>query len=174
MRAWLAALVPSEASLLAQRAAEAAAGGDAPLATQLFEEALARDPDQADAVVFLAADAVTRGDRDGARRWLQRLSPEGRERHRAEVGRLEFAVEAPPFLDVLPEDTAGRYGQGLARAAAGRYEEALAVFLSIVKTDRAYGDDAARRAMLRVFDVVGARSPLADEWRGRLGMELYK
>ncbi|MFN7146322.1 MAG: tetratricopeptide repeat protein, partial [Myxococcota bacterium] len=97
-----------------------------------------------------------------------------------ELGLLAFAVEAPPLAEArashaaAPEDPGAAYAYANALAAEERWEEALDLFLFLVKKHRAWGDDAGRKAMLRVFDVVGIRSPLADTWRRRLSMELYK
>ncbi|MFZ5476513.1 MAG: thioredoxin [Myxococcota bacterium] len=176
VRAWLEGLVPKESTLLARKAAAALEHGDRDSAARLFEAALAKDPDEPDARLWAARVAIERGDKNAARAQIAGLRPRDRDARAGEVGRLELALEAPP-LDpsaAASPDPAARYGQGLALAAAGRYEEALELFLGLVRADRAWGDDAGRRAMLRVFDVVGTRSPLADEWRKRLSMELYK
>jgi putative thioredoxin len=66
------------------------------------------------------------------------------------------------------------YRRACALAAAGQFSDALAAFLRLVETDREWNEGAARKAMLQVFDLVGPRSPLAEEFRSKLAMALYR
>jgi len=45
--------------------------------------------------------------------------------------------------------------------------------LALVELDKHYDDDAARRAMLAIFSLVGDRSDLAEEFRSKLARVLY-
>jgi putative thioredoxin len=173
VREWLETVMPSPATQLAEEAAARLAAGDVQAAAARYAEALALDPGQPDALLFSARDALERHDADGAKAAVARIRPRDRLSLAAELGRLEFAIDAAtPPSDGSP--AAEQYAEGCARAAAGDWEAALEQFLAMVKEDRAWGDDAGRKAMLRVFDVVGQRSPIADAWRRRLSMELYK
>jgi len=53
------------------------------------------------------------------------------------------------------------------------YEEALKLFLEIVKKDRKYKDDGARKAMISIFNLLGESHPLTKEYRKKLSMVLY-
>ncbi len=180
LRAWLGGLAPSKTERARKDAAAAEARGELAVAERLYAELLAADPTQPDALLFHARRALAGGDRAAAAATLARIREEDRGARAAELGALAFAVEAAPLADAeaaraaAPEDPAAIHALGLAYAAAGRWEDALDLFLLLVKRHRAWGDDAGRKAMLRVFDVVGIRSPLADTWRRRLSMELYK
>jgi putative thioredoxin len=166
VRAWLARFVPDRAALLAAK-------GE-------FEAALAEDPAQPDALLALAARAVAEGDADRARALAARIRPADRSRHAPALARLQFALEAPPLAEARaafsadPGDPAARHSVGLALAASGAWPDALDAFLSLVRTDRSWGQDAGRKSMLAVFDALGPRHPLVDDYRRRLSMELYK
>lgn len=56
---------------------------------------------------------------------------------------------------------------------AQQYEEALTLFLEIVERDRKYRDDAARKATLVIFELLGNDHPLTSEYRKKLMLVLY-
>jgi putative thioredoxin len=72
-----------------------------------------------------------------------------------------------------PLDHHARYALAHRLAADGEWELALAHLLEIVRKDRKFRDDGARKTMLRIFDAVGPRSATADHWRDRLASVLY-
>ena len=76
-------------------------------------------------------------------------------------------------LERNPQDLAARMSLASCLAAAGRFREALEEFLAVVARDKHYREDSARKAMLAVFSLVGERSDLAEEFRGRLARTLY-
>lgn len=180
IRTWLGTLAPSKAEIAVRDALAAVERGDPDGARARFDAVLAEDPRQPDALLFRARDALARGDRPAAQAALATIREEDRPSRAHELGRLAFAVEAPPLGEAeaahaaAPDDPGAIYAHANALAAAERWEEALDLFLLLVRKHRPWGDDAGRKAMLRVFDVVGIRAPLADTWRRRLSMELYK
>lgn len=54
-----------------------------------------------------------------------------------------------------------------------KHGEALALFLEILKKDRKYRDDGARKAMITIFNILGAANPLVLEYRQKLSMALH-
>ncbi len=57
--------------------------------------------------------------------------------------------------------------------ADGDYESGLEGLLEVMRKDRGYGDDAARKTLLRVFDALGAEHPLTVTYRRKLFTLLY-
>ncbi len=83
------------------------------------------------------------------------------------LAELEAAVTRNPDDLEAGFQLAGRY------AAAQRYREALDAYVSLLRKDRRFKDDAPRKMMLQIFEVVGARSPLAEEYREKLAGVIY-
>ena len=74
--------------------------------------------------------------------------------------------------EVMSELDAIYNGAGQA-ALAQDYKAAFEGFLSLVERDRAYQQDAGRRGMLALFDLLGNDHPLVTPYRKKLMMLLY-
>ncbi|MCB9686697.1 MAG: tetratricopeptide repeat protein [Alphaproteobacteria bacterium] len=179
VREWLDGLLPSAADLAAKEGQEALAAGDRGTAVAAFERAIALQGDHAEALLSLAE--IT-DDADRARELVRRLHPRLTPEHAARRSRLLLTLDAggvdeaqlAATLAERPDDLDARWELAHALATHERHDEALGHLLEIVRRDRKYRDDGARKAMLGIFDVIGARSELADTWRSRLAEELYK
>jgi Thioredoxin domain-containing protein len=60
------------------------------------------------------------------------------------------------------------FAQASCYAVEENYEEALKLFLEIVKKDRNYKNDGARKAMVSIFTLLGESNPLTKEYRKNL------
>jgi putative thioredoxin len=96
--------------------------------------------------------------------------------------RLEFVRLANAHPDVValraaleanPADAAARHALGAHFAVAGDYATALGEWLELMRRDRTYGDEAARRSLLQVFDVLGEQDPLVAQYRRRMASLLH-
>jgi putative thioredoxin len=179
VRAFLQKLVPSEADELADAAVRQAYAGDTAGAEATFRRALEIDPTHRSANVSLARLLVARGEQDEASRLLENLpgDPEAT-RLRAEIT-LQSAAQDVDIeslrerLERDPADADALYNLGMALAASGDYEEALERLLEVVRRDRAYKDDAGRKAMLEIFALLGDDHPLTRDFRRQLGYVLF-
>jgi len=71
-----------------------------------------------------------------------------------------------------PKDSEARYQLSARYAAEGRYEEAMQQLLEIVKRDRGYNDDAGRKGLLRMFELLGNQGELVSKYRRLLAQAL--
>ena len=77
-------------------------------------------------------------------------------------------------LDADPGDVEARIGLGRLLAASGDYEAALEALLEAVKRDPEHDDQAARRAMLDLFELLGSDDALTQRFRSELARALFR
>lgn len=124
------------------------------------------------------------GDLDGAEAVAATLSPDGRDSaaYKAFEAGLEFRrarVDDPDrpglekAVDDDPDDLASRYRLAKLLVAGQEYAAAMDQLLEIIRRDRGFEDDGARKTMLKVFDLLGGRGELVSEYRTRLSRTLF-
>ncbi len=76
-------------------------------------------------------------------------------------------------LERNPADAVARHALAAHHALAGDYGTALSEWLELMRRDRAFGDDAARRSLLMAFDVLGEGHELVASTRRRIASLLH-
>ncbi len=116
---------------------------------------------------------------DEARSVLDNLPPEERDAAPARGVRasIEFSEQALSTEEIAAlgdrTDSEAQYQRALRQVADGQYDAGLEALLALMKQDRAYNDDAARKTLLQVFDALGADHPLTVTYRRKLFALLY-
>ena len=96
--------------------------------------------------------------------------------------RLEFMGESNSTVDSdalrasieqNPDACEARYQLGSFYITQGNYEGALEQFLEIMRRDRKYNDDAGRKGILKVFEMLGGSGPLVSRYRQKMASLLY-
>jgi putative thioredoxin len=70
--------------------------------------------------------------------------------------------------DNQPGDSQTRYRLAARYVLADRLQEAMDELLTIIQNDRSFGDDAARKGLLAVFELLGEEDELVATYRRRL------
>jgi putative thioredoxin len=174
-------LEDGSAALLAE-ADEAAAKGDAAGAAALYAEILADDPGDAKALAGLAKLQVAAGQLAEAKALLETApaAPAGKEQDAAvaaawaalrlaeqasnvgELAPLEQAVAANP------NDHQARFDLAVALSAKGDRAGAADQLIEIIKRDRKWNDEAARKQLLQLFEAWGLMDPASVAARRKL------
>ena len=182
VREFLTKFLPSAADKEADEADRLEAEGKSAEAKALYQTILDSDPNHAKALLGLGRLAMNEGDAEAALQHLERVSLVADERKEADrlIARLKLQEGAAGNVNALrekvkanPNDLPARFDLAQALAGAEKYEEALKEFLQVVKADRAFQDDGARKAMVQIFEVLGSDHPLTEKYRSELARVLF-
>ena len=158
--------------------------GDAVAAAELYAAFLEENPADPEALAGLAKLHVETGDLEAARGILD-LAPAGADQHpglaaaRAALALAEQAAEVGDLAGLKrkseadPNDHQARFDYAIALNANNRREEAAAALLEIIRRDRSFNDDAARKQLLQFFEAWGVADPAAIAARKRLSTVLF-
>ncbi len=175
---------PSPVDQLLEMAAQAVAAGDLAAAAQVFGEILQEEPGNLVAIAGLARLNIRSGNLDGARQILA-LTPLAGQSHpeiTAVFAALELAQSSQTVGDLSglqaaveasPGDHQARFDLAVALAAKGRNEDAADHLLEIIRKDRKWNDEAARKQLVSLFDIMGAADPVTLDARRKLSAILF-
>ena len=160
------------------------AEGNAAGAAELYAQILAADSSNVQALAGLARCYVGTGALDQAKQTLA-LVPEAK-RNDAAVAAARAALEVAeqaksigPVADLEqkvlanPLDHQARFDLAVAFNANGKREDAVKHLMEIVKRDRKWNDDGARKQLVQFFEAWGATDPATVEGRKRLSSLLF-
>lgn len=162
-----------------EQAEEALSAGDTATARDIYQTLMGQYPEYYPYQVAFARVLVAEGRTNEAREVLDNLPPEEREAAPARGVRasIEFSEQAPSADEIAAlgerTDSEAQYQRALRQIADGHYDAGLEALLALMKQDRAYNDDAARKTLLQVFDALGADHPLTVAYRRKLFAMLY-
>jgi putative thioredoxin len=176
--------IGAETKDLLNAADAALAGGDATGAANLYAELLAEDNTNVHALAGLARCYVQTGAIEQAKQTLA-LVPEAKHNDPAVAAAraaLELAEQAKTLgpvgdleqkVQANPLDHQARFDLALALNSQGRRMDALDHLISIVKRDRKWNDDGARKQLVQLFDAWGPADEATIEGRKRLSSILF-
>ena len=186
LREFIDRIVPNPAEMARRVAREALVEGKPAIARDALQAALALDPAHDDVRLDLADVLLGMGDFEGARAELALLSPRTAASGDARLAALNTRIAAaeqashlPPAQALLarvqadPGNLQARLDLANRYLADRAYAPALQALLDIVQHDRTFGDDAARKSMLAIFDVLSETDPATvATWRRKLSAAL--
>ena len=176
--------VGGEEKDLLKEADAALAEGDATTAADIYAQILAKDATNAQALAGLARAYVETGAIEQAKQTLA-LVPQSKQNDPAVAAAraaLELAEQAKSLGPVAeleqkvaanPLDHQARYDLAVALNAQGRRKEALDHLLEIVRRDRKWNDDGARKQLVQFFEAWGGTDEATIEGRKRLSTILF-
>jgi putative thioredoxin len=176
--------VGAEEKDLLKTADTALAEGDATGAAGLYAQLLAEDSSNVNALAGLVRCYVETGALEQAKQTLA-LVPEAK-RNDAAVAAARAALEVAeqaksvgPLSELEqkiaanPLDHQARFDLAVALNAKGQREDAVKHLIEIVKRDRKWNDDGARKQLVQFFEAWGPTDPATVDGRKRLSSILF-
>ncbi len=179
-----AAAQPSPIALALEEAKAALDAGDTGTASALYSQVLAHEPGNAVAAAGLAKGYIAAGDTAKAKQLLDGLPAEAQKHADVAAARaaLELAGQAKEAGDIAkltqrlaqnPADHEARLELATALFAAGQVEQAIDQLLDLFKRDRKWNDEAARKQLVKFFEVLGPTNPNTVSGRKRLSSLMF-
>ncbi len=174
----------AEIAAILEEAAALLASSDIHGAAELFGAVLQADPENPKALAGMAECMIAAGQSERARQALTDL-PETLSKDagiQAVVKKLDQIEEAAKLGDpsaleqqlaLQPDDHAARLKLAKIRNVEGDRNAAAEHLLTIMRRDRTFEDDGARRELLAFFDVWGPMDPATISARRRLSSILF-
>lgn len=163
---------------------EALEAGDVQTAAEVFAAVLEEQKQNTAALVGLARCYLKTGDLDRAEQMIALVPPE--EKKLASVEQVRAALELARKaggedkrgelerrLAADPADLQARFDLAVALAAHDQKQEAVDHLLELVRRDRKWNDEAARKQLVQLFEAWGFKDPAAIDGRRRLSSLLF-
>ena len=175
---------PSPIEQALEQAAAAAESGDLGAAANIYGQILKQDTGNPDALSGLAKCYIERGDLERATQTLAMVPPEHAQHASItaaqaalslaeEVGDVGDVEELRKQVQADPADHQARFDLALALTGAGEHEAAMDELLEIVKRNREWNEQAARKQLIKLFDVIGDTHELTIAGRRKLSSILF-
>jgi putative thioredoxin len=183
IRQFLDRHVPRESDATVDQAREHLLAGNVDAAIDLLNEARKTDPENPRVGLTLAQAQAATGDIAAAEATLKSLPAEAQDKPEVATLRSQLffegqVAEAPaaPELEARlatdPNDNEARFQLALRKVVDEDYEVAMEMLLELMQKDRSFGDDAGRRALLKVLELLGD-DPRVSRYRSRMASLLY-
>ncbi|MEM6383288.1 MAG: co-chaperone YbbN [Pseudomonadota bacterium] len=175
---------PSHAEQVLEAAQAALDAGDMQAAAGAFATVLQSEPDNTAAVAGMVKVYIAAGQIDVARQALDSLTDEMKADPAiaSALTAVELAEKAASLgnpaelqarLEANPDDHQARFDLALIHNAMNEREQAVLTLVEIVKRDRSWQDDAARKELLSLFEAWGPTDPASIFGRRQLSRVLF-
>jgi putative thioredoxin len=176
---------PSPVEQALEQAEEALARNDPGTASAIFAQVMAHDPKNAAAIAGLAKCHIDAGNFAEAKKVLERATGELTNNATIAAARtaLELAEQSKQSasqtsefrqrLEQNPNDHQARLDLAMALYGGGQRDAAIDELLEIIRRDRRWNDEAARKQLVKLFEALGATDPLTISARRRLSSLLF-
>ncbi len=173
---------PIEAAL--EQAKAALDAGDGQMASDIYRQIQAHDPENMEALGGVIRSAMAMGDLAMAREIVDSLDDAYRQKPEiaSAVSALELAEMGASTGDLgkfeaalaaNENDHQARFDLACALSAEGRNQDAVDHLLELISRDRAWNEEAGRVQLLKVFEALGPTDPVVADGRRRLSSVLF-
>ena len=184
IREFIGRHVLSETDKLRREARQVRAAGALDQAMDLLRQANQQEPENVEVLLDIADLIAEQGDLDQASQILDALPMDAANRDdvrefKARIGMARSAQSGPPEeelrerIEADPKDMEAREALAAKLALRNDVEGALEQYYQMMLRDRSYNDDAGRRGMIDLFEMLGGEHPLVRQYRRKMFGLLY-
>jgi putative thioredoxin len=179
IRALIDPLIVTEADKVMDAAMAAQDEGRTQDALDLMNQALANDPANLELKINIAKLVMHQGDMKSASALLDSLNEEESKNEEAVKLRAKInmasQLEGLPSMEQIeqrladnPKDLEALLDKSHHLSASGLYAEAMEILIQIMIIDRQFQDDAGRKGLLAIFDMLGGEHADVQKYRRKL------
>jgi len=165
-------------------AGEALTVGDLNQAAQIYGMVLQHQPENAPGIVGMAKVFLAAGEPDQAQAVLDSMPEEGRKgddytstlaalKLLGEAAELSETDELAAQLERNPDDHQARFDLAVKYNAEGKRLEAAEALVALMRRDRTWNEDGARKKLLELFEAWGPKDPATLKGRRLLSALLF-
>jgi putative thioredoxin len=183
VRQFLDRHIPRESDQVVAQARQLLLQEDADAALTLLAQAQSDDPANHNISIALAQTFAAMGDTESAVTVLDKLPQDIHEQE--DVIQLRRQLHFDSISKGMPDqasleqrlaadesDSEARFQLAAHKINNQEYESALELLLNLMRVDRQYDDDAARKTMLQIFELLGD-DPLVPRYRSKMMSLIY-
>jgi putative thioredoxin len=167
-----------------KQAEELAAQGQHQQAVGLYQQILSLDDTSAPAYIGLIRSVLALGNIPAAKDLMANVpenvpTDKNWESVQKAVELAEKAASAPPSaglkakVEANPADHQARYDYAMSLYGEGQKEEGIDQLIEIMRRDRKWNEEAARKQLVSIFDALGFTDPLAIAGRRKMSSILF-
>ena len=181
VRKFLSPYIRTESDQVLELAIDAFSEGRQQDALDMLNTALEKDPGNARLKINIAKLLANQNDLESASALIDSLSDEQKVEVEAEVKEIQAHIKLANKLKAMgdpnelkqrlkanPDDLDAMLKMSDVLSAGGKYEEAIGLLLKIMQKDRSFNDDAGRKGLIDIFELLGNDNPLTRTYRRRM------
>lgn len=171
---WLKKALPGKHAGELQKAKQLLLEGSLHKAQKLLKPVVKAEPDNQEALVMLA-ETYLEAEPQHAVELVQPIAPDSEFFDVAEAirtfGKLFHTVK---HVTQLPDDPVkDLYLEAIKHIQTGDFDQALQKFITVIRKNRNYQEDGARKACVAIFNFLGSDHELTRQYRSEMSSALY-
>jgi putative thioredoxin len=173
IKEWLGKSVPNKFNDMLAHAEGLLSVGNENEAQKILNEVLTQDPNNGKAKIHLARIYLF----ENCDKALQLIAAIEETGENAEIinsfRTIAELINVNHKLPVEESPTSGLYIEAVRFLQEKKFEKSLEKFIEIIRTDRYYADDNARKACISIFKFLGEENEITSKYRRDFGRALY-
>ncbi len=172
IKEWLKKSVPNKFQDMLLHAEALLSSGNENEAQRIFNEVLKNDPQNSTAKIHLARISLFE-DSKKALELISNIEETGE--HTDLITSIRTIADLLTGNDIVLEESPTKelFLEAVSKLREKKFDQALEKFIEIIRTDRFYADDIARKACIAIFKYLGEENEITLTYRKDFGRVLY-